>query len=149
MARFIASFTGFALVSALAVACDKPGVTEQQKGQTEMQMQNAQASAEKEIAGARADFEKAREDYLHDKRTDLVDLDEKIARLDSEQKTATGKLKTDIAAHMPTVHAQREAFGRHLQTLGATSPATWDAAKSDVDKEWDALKNAVDDVPSR
>jgi hypothetical protein len=169
MARSIASFIGISLLCALPAACDKtgvteeqkPGVTEQQKenqasnqvaqakGQFEQQMENAQASAEKEIAGARADFERAREDYLHDKRTALADLDEKIARLDAEEKTATGKLKADIALHMPAIRAQRAAFGRRLQTLGTTLPATWDTAKADADKAWDALKTAVDDVPSR
>jgi hypothetical protein len=161
MARSIASFISIALLCALPAACDKPGVTEQQKenqatnqaaqakGQMEQQMENAQANAEKEIAGARANFEKAREDYLHDKRLDVTSLDEKIARFEAEEKTATGKLKADIASRLPAIRTQRAAFGRRLQALAATSASAWDAAKAEADKEWNTLKTAVDDVPSK
>ena len=161
MARSVASLTGVALLCALAVACDKPGVTEQQKenraidqnaqaqGQTEQQFQNAQANAEKQVAAARVDFEKAREDYLHDKRTDLADLDEKIANMDANEKTATGKKKAQLDAQLPGIRAQRDAFARHMQSLSVTPPSAWDESKANLDKEWDALKNAVDNPPSR
>jgi hypothetical protein len=161
MARSVASLTGVALLCALAAACDKPGVTEQQKenratdqnvqtqGQAEQQFQNAQANAEKQIAAARVEFEKTREDYLHDKRTDLADLDEKIANMDATEKTATGKKKAQLDAQLPQIRAQRDAFARHMQSLSVTPPSAWDESKANLDKEWGALKNAVDNTPSR
>ncbi len=161
MARSVASFTRITLLCALAAACDKPGVAEQQKenrasdqtaqtnNQTEVQIENAQSKAEKQIAAARADFDKTREDYLHDKRTDLADLDERIANMDADAKTAKGKKKADLDARLPQIRAQRDAYARHMQSLSVTPPSAWDDAKANLDKEWDALKNAVDNSPSR
>jgi hypothetical protein len=156
----ILSFTLTALLSASLGGCDKPGVTEQQKetraneeaknakSEAAQQAQAAQAAAEKDIAGARADFEKAREDYLRARRLDLAELDKRIADLElntkTNAKTATGKIRTDLEAPLPTIHAQRDAFARHMRDLDTAAAATWDGAKASLDKEWDALKSAVD-----
>src|SRR5579862_2596158 len=95
----------FALAAALmtSIACDKPGVEEQQKEQKAAQdnaeQQNraaresasAQADMNQKVAAAQTDFEKAREDYRHTKMNDLADLDAKVAKLEAKEKTATGK----------------------------------------------------------
>jgi len=155
MNRHIASLgLAVALCSPL-FACDKPGATEQQREdkasqQAEQARQeanqnaaSAQANADKDIAAARTDFEKAREDYRHERYTDLADVDRKIADLDAQARTATGKVKADLDSHMPSVHAQRDAFARDMQSLDRSSGATWDSEKANLDKEWDDLKSAV------
>jgi hypothetical protein len=148
----------FALAAALmaATACDKPGVTEQQKEQKAAQdnadqqeraareSASAQADMNQKIASAHADFENSREDYRHSRQTDLDDIDAKIAKLEAKEATATGKAKTDLDAKLPSIRAQRASFGSDFRTLQSTSSVTWDNAKARVDKEWEALKAAVD-----
>jgi flagellar motility protein MotE (MotC chaperone) len=158
MTRHIAPSFAIALLSVSVVACDKPGVTEQQKetkateqaanaaNEAERQAQSAQAAAERDIAKARADFDKAREDYLHGRRLDLDDLDKRIADLEAKVKTATGKTKAEYDARLPAVRAQRDAFARHMQGLASSTAATWDQAKANLDKEWDTLKTAVENA---
>ena len=158
MSRHIASLSAMALLSGLYLACDKPGVAEQQqeskaseqaakaKNEAEQQAQSAQAKAERDIAKARADFDKSREDYLHGRRLDLDDLDKKVAELEAKAKTATGKNRADYDARLAAIRAQRDAFARHMQAVGSATADTWDAAKANLDKEWEALKKAVDDA---
>jgi hypothetical protein len=158
MTRHIASLSTIALLSGLFIACDKPGVAEQQqeskaseqaskaKNEAEQQAQTAQAKAERDIAKARADFDKSREDYLHGRRLDLDDFDKRLAELEAKAKTGTSKAKADIDARLPAIRAQRDAFVRHMQALGNTTADTWDSAKANLDKEWDAMKKALDDA---
>jgi hypothetical protein len=154
MIRHIAPLTLIALFS--FVACDKPGATEQQKedkaseraanarSEAEQQAQSAQAVAAKDIAAARAEFEKNREDYRHSRRVDLADLDKKIVDLEADTRTATGKEKANLEVRLPAIRAKRDAFVRDMQALDNAMAATWDAAKANLDQEWDALKTAVD-----
>jgi Na+-translocating ferredoxin:NAD+ oxidoreductase RnfG subunit len=156
MRRHIVPFTVIALLSASLLACDKPGATEQQKedkaneqaanARTEAMKnsQTAQASAEKDIAAAQAQFEKSREDYRHTRRVDLADLDKKVVDLEAEQRTATGKTKANLAANVPAIRVQRDAYVRDLQALDTAAPATWDSARANLDKKWETLKEAVD-----
>jgi septal ring factor EnvC (AmiA/AmiB activator) len=156
MIRHIAQTFGFSLLAATLFACDKPGATEQQKedkaneqaakAQNEalQNAQGAQANAQKDITKAQSDFEKAREDYRHTRRADLLDLDKKIADLEADAKTGSDKVKSDLAARLPVIRAQRDTFARNMQALDMTAPGMWDGAKSNLDKEWDALKAAVD-----
>ena len=139
-------------------ACDKPGATEQQREdkateqanearqEANQNVANAQASADKDITAARTDFDKTREDYRHARYTDLSDLDRKIADLDVQARTATGNVKANLDAHMPSIHAARDAFARNMQSLDRATGATWDSAKANVDKEWDDLKTQVDNA---
>lgn len=158
MNRHIASLgLAVALCSPL-FACDKPGATEQQREDKATQqadqarqeanqnVANAQANADKDIAAARTDFEKTREDYRHARYTDLSDLDRKVADLDAQARTETGKVKADLDSHLPSIHAQRDAFARNMQSLDRATGATWDSAKANLDKEWDDLKTAVDNA---
>jgi hypothetical protein len=156
MSHHVASFTLFALLSASAFACDKPGVTEQQRetkaneqaansrNEAERQAQGSQATAERDIAAARADFEKARADYMHGRQRDLIDVDKKIVDLDTNARPKTGKTKAELDTRLPSIHAQRDAFARHMQALDTATPSTWDADRANLDKEWDSLKTAVD-----
>jgi hypothetical protein len=156
MIRHIAPWTFVALLSASLFACDKPGATEQQKedkaveratnarNEAEQQAQGAQAAAAKDVAAARAEFEKKREDYRHTRRSDLADLDKKIADLEADARTATGKTKSDLQTRLPAIRAQRDAFVRDLESLDSVTPTSWDGATANLDKEWDALKAAVD-----
>ena len=154
MIRYAGMFAVAATLIATA-ACDKPGVTEQQKEQSATQdnaeQQNraaresasAQADMNDKVNSARADFEKTREDYRHEKTTDLEALDAKIDALENKERTATGKAKADLDAKLPAIRAQRASFGADFRGLQATTAATWDDAKVRVDKEWDDLKSAV------
>ena len=156
MRRHAIPFALVALLSASLFACDKPGATEQQKedkaneqaanarNEAMQKAESAQASAQKDIAAAQVQFEKSREDYRHSRRIDLADVDKKVVDLETEQRTATGKTKANLAANVPAIRAQRDAYVRDRQALDAAAPATWDSAKANLDKEWDALKEAVD-----
>jgi hypothetical protein len=154
MNRFAGTFALAAAFMTLA-ACDQPGVTEQQKvqkaAQTNADQQDraaresasAQADMNQKVASAQADFEHVREDYRHSKQTDLDDLDAKIAKLEATDSAATGKAKADLDARLPQVRAQRAAFGADFRALQSATAVSWDDAKARVEKEWDALKSAV------
>jgi chromosome segregation ATPase len=143
-----------ALIS--VAACDKPGVTEQQKEQKASQdnaeqqehaareLASAQADMNQKVASARSDFEQARENYRHSRQTDLDEIDAKIAKLEAKATTATGKAKADLDAELPKIRAQRAALGTDFRALQGTISSAWDDAKARVDKEWDSLKSAVD-----
>jgi hypothetical protein len=158
MRHRIAPITLIALLTLFSFACDKPGATELQKEtkaseeiknastEAQRQVQGAQVAAEKNVSAARADFETTRENYLHRRRLDLVDLDKKITDIEASAKTATGKAKADIRARLLAIDGQRDEFARHLQTMDATTAATWDGAAASLDQEWEALKKAVDDA---
>jgi hypothetical protein len=152
-------FVSLALVSFLVssgLACDKPGETEQKKeAYAAQQAQSAQvqalqttqaavAQADTKIAEARADFEKTREDYLHGRRQDLLDLDQKIGKLETKSVTATGATRATLDLNLPAIRAKRAAVANDLQQLGTVAPSLWDGAKAGLDKDWQDLKAAVD-----
>jgi hypothetical protein len=152
----MATMTLIALATVFPFACDKPGVAERQKEETaseearkaaqeaQREVQAAQSTAQKTISAARTDFETTRENYLHRRRLDLVDLDSKIFDLEASARTSTGKAKADIHTRLSTIRAQRDAFVRHLQDLETATATTWDGAAAGLDKEWEALKKAVE-----
>ncbi len=158
MKRSIASFAVIALLSSSAVACDKPGEAEQKKevsandqaaqsrAEADRTVQNAQAEAAKTVAAARADFEKSREDYRHGRQQDLADVSKKIADLEAKQSTAAGKERALLDSNLPMLRSRRDAFMADLQRLDQATPASWDGARASLDKEWDALKAALDQV---
>ncbi len=152
----IGALTVAAVLSASVLACDKSGEREQNaEGRANMQAQEAQnqaartaaaaqAEAEQKIAAARADFEKARADYLQSKQSDLDKLNEKIANLETKDRTSSGKAKAALDTSLPVIRAQRDAFASDLATLRTATPTAWDGLKIRVDNEWEALKSAVD-----
>jgi len=158
MIRYAGTFALAAALMANVVACDKPGVEEQQKEQKAAQdnadQQNraaresasAQADMNQKVATAQADFDKSRESYRHDTQTDLDDIDAKIAKLEANAKTATGKAKADLDAKLPSIRAQRASFGADFRSIQMATATTWDDQKARLEKEWDALKSAVRDA---
>ena len=131
--------------------CDKPGATEQQgpdkaTQQSNSNAGNAQGTADKEMAGARTEFEKARDDYRRERDTDLSSIDRKISDLDTQARTAAGKVKADLDARMPSIHQERDALVRNMQSIDRTTGATWDSAKAKLDKEWNDLRSSVDNA---
>jgi Flp pilus assembly protein TadB len=153
MIRYAGTFALAALL--MSAACDKPGVTEQQKEQKAAQdnaeqqdraareSASAQADMNSKVASAQADFERTREDYRHSRQTDLDEIDTKIAKLEAADRTETGKAKADLDAKLPQIRAQRAAIGADFRALQVTTATSWDDAKARVDKEWDSLKSAV------
>jgi septal ring factor EnvC (AmiA/AmiB activator) len=147
-----------ALAAALmsVAACDKPGVTEQQKEQKAAQdnaeqqehaareSASARADMNERVASARSDFEQTRENYRHSRQTDLDAIDATIARLEAKATTATGKAKVDLDGKLPQIRAQRAAFGADFRALQGANSLAWDEAKVRVDKQWDSLKSAVE-----
>ena len=158
MIRYVGTFALAAALTSVA-ACEKPGVTEQQKEQkaaqdnAEQQQQiareaaSSQAEMNQRVAGAQSDFERTREDYRHSRQTDLDEIDAKISKLEAKFAMATGKAKTDLDAKLPKIRAQRAAFGADFRALQGTTAPAWDDAKARLDKEWDSLKSAVDSAP--
>lgn len=96
----------------------------------------------------RADFLRKREDYRHDRASDLVDLDEKIGKLEAKEKTATGKTKAEIDVALKDIRAKRAVFKRDFDALGRSTAASWDDTKARLDHEWDDVKSALDKAPS-
>ena len=132
-----------------SVACDKPGhdaekkvENAQEQGSTEIT--NAEVKEDKKVAAADSDFAKAREDYRHDMQTNLDGLDKKLADVDGKAQKATGNARSSLAAKSHSLHAQRDAFARDVDSLESVSAADWDATKERVDREWSALKNGTD-----
>jgi hypothetical protein len=140
----------------MAIACDKPGVAEQQKEQQASQdnaeqqehaareSASAQAAMNQKVASAQADFERTREDYRHSRQTDLDEIDAKIAKIAARAATASGKAKTDLDAKLSQIRSQRAAMGADFRAIQVTTAAGWDDAKARVDREWESLKSAVD-----
>lgn len=103
----------------------------------------AQAQADNKIAEATASFLQRREDYRHSVATDLVTLDEEVAKEVAKADVATGQAKTDLAARLDRVRASREAFSRTYNALESATAETWDDATSRVSAELAALKKMV------
>ncbi len=151
-----ASLSSLASVMGPLCACDQPGMTERQKenqateqaataqNQAAQQAQAAQATADKDRATAQLNFEKAREDYRHTRRQDLTDLDKEIVNIEAKAQKAQGKSRTDLQQALTDIRAQRDAFVRHLQSIDSAAANDWDAAKANLDKEWESLKSRVD-----
>ncbi|HEX3345144.1 MAG TPA: hypothetical protein VHS09_11260, partial [Polyangiaceae bacterium] len=105
-----------AVLAASVAACQKPGQKEENaegvanrqaeevQNEAAQKVAAAQAEADEKIAAARADFDKAREDYRHSKQVDIDNLNQKISDLDAEEKTATGKTKSELDAQLPNIH---------------------------------------------
>jgi predicted small lipoprotein YifL len=158
MNRSIASLAVIALLASSIAACDKPGEAEQKKemsandqaaesrAQGDRNAQAAQSQANQIIAAARADFEKSREDYRHGRQQDLADVNKKVADLEAKQPTATGKQRALLDSNLPILRSRRDSFVADLQRLDQATPASWDGARASLDKEWDALKAALDQV---
>lgn len=121
--------------------------TETTKAQIEAnkKAETEQAEANKKIAKEEASFSKTREDYRSDMQNKLVELDKKIADLDTKEAKATGNTKAKLEQHLPGIHKERQSFEKDFAALQhENDPATWDTSKARLDKEYDALKNAVD-----
>jgi hypothetical protein len=158
MIRRIATIALVTLLTAPLFGCDKPGEKEQNaEGRANMQAQQAQeqatsqaaaaqAQADQKIAAARIDFAKARDDYRWSRQSSLADLNEKLSNLDAKEKTATGQTKANLDQKLPAVRAQRDAFVADLKNLDSATPATWDAAKDGLDREWNALMTNVNQL---
>jgi vacuolar-type H+-ATPase subunit H len=156
MARLIISMTAMTALLASLAACDQPGQTEAQKetkateqatnarNEAQQRADNAQLQADKDIANARADFAKVREDYLHTKRLDLVSLDTTIMNVESKARVATGATKANLDKQISSILTERDVFVHHMMALDTEVAATWDSAKTNLDKEWDALRAQVD-----
>jgi|SRR6516225_4568370 hypothetical protein len=148
--------TLIAFLVASTFACDKPGVTERQGekqanepltqagDETAERTQGAQTPAARDDAGARTDFERNREDYLRARAADLTDLDKKVAALETKEKMAQDRAKSALQADLSAIRAKRDAFVRDLNALGNATAAAWDEAKAKLEREWNALKTAVD-----
>ncbi|HEY3822018.1 MAG TPA: hypothetical protein VGL81_32855 [Polyangiaceae bacterium] len=156
-----------ALLSASAFACQPPadrnqnnqgqgvangqGVTNKQAQEPQTQPANStpadQSEAEKKIASTRADFEKSRDDFLHSKQIDLDNLNQKVADLDANDKTATGKKKADLDAQLPKIHAMRDGYVNDLKNIQYATPQSWDMTKQRLDKEWKTLDDTVKNAP--
>lgn len=144
------------LLIATSLACEKPGATEKQREEQATQQaaqakqeatqhaQAAQVTADKDIASARADFEKTREDYRHTRALDLSDLDKKIADLETKEKTAKDKSKTELEVELAAIRDKREAFLKDMYALNGASAATWDEQRAKTGRDFDALRSAVD-----
>ena len=136
-------------VPLLAFGCNKTGTEAQREAdnaqaQANTKTTSAQVEADKKVADARNSFAKTREDYRHDMQTKLDDLDKKIADLDAKSKKQTGHTKAKLDSELPNIHAQRNAFAKDFDSVENDTATTWDASKARLDKEWTALKDAVD-----
>lgn len=159
MKRILAPLALIAALSAWTSACDKAGATEERqemkandqaalaRSEAEQKAAMARAQADKDIAVAQTDFAKTRESYRHARWMDVADLDKKVAFLQAKEQTATGKTRLELDSVLPAIRARREVFVRDMQTLDAATGSTWDAAKANLDKEWDGLKATVDGAP--
>jgi len=104
---------------------------------------SAQAEADKKIAEAQASFMTLREDYRHTVTTDLVDIDQKVAKLHAKELTMAGQGKVDFDQRLAQIQTSRDAFAADYQSLEGASARTWDDTKSRIDKELTALKSLV------
>lgn len=148
------------VVLPLTFACDKSGaaaqadvnkVQEQEnkdlaKGADEARVKAlaTQAEADKKIGAVQADFARLREDYRHEMQGDLDSLNKSVTELEAKDKTATGKVKADLDAVLPSLEVRRDTFMDDLRAIESANVLTWDSTKARLDKEWSELKLAAD-----
>lgn len=148
--------------SLVALGCDRSGTDAQEKAnkaqaeankeigeaqnESTTKITNAQVEADRKIAEARHDYAQSKEDFRHDMQSKLDDLDKKMVKLETKAKTATGKTKADLDAHLPTLRAHRDAFIADYKSIDTATATTWDATKARLEKEWSALKNEADKI---
>ncbi len=153
--------TSMALILTLAVTagCDKAADDQQRANAAQAEADkkiadlnreavtnttSAQLEADKKIAAASSDFAKRREDYRHKIQTDLVELDNKIDRLEAKSKAATGKVKSDLDMSLTQIRTRRAAFTADMAGIETATAVQWDATKDRMDKVWTDLKSLVE-----
>jgi hypothetical protein len=104
---------------------------------------NAQAQADKKVAEATASFLQRKEDYRHSVTTELVTLDEEVAKQVAKANVASGQTKEDLLAKIDRIRTARDAFGTDYNSLQSATAETWDDATSRVNTELAALKKMV------
>ncbi|WP_394841450.1 hypothetical protein LZC95_30800 [Pendulispora brunnea] len=147
-----------------AVACERTGREEQEKvtsaqreadkksneavKESTTKITSAQAEVDKKTAEANANFVKTREDYRTKLSSKVEDIDKTIQKLDTKQRTATGKTKAELDAALPDIHSKRDALRRDMTQIDMVTMANWDGTKNQLDTDMDALKAALDKAPS-
>lgn len=149
------------LLSTLALGCEraadehKDAVEEQREANQEIAEANqeardkavsAQAEADKKIADAQENFTKMRENFRHETTTKLAELDKEIAELEAKSPTLSGKEKSDLDQNLTSIRTQREQFGKDFQSIEAAGATTWDATKERLQKQLNALEDAIDNA---
>jgi leucyl aminopeptidase (aminopeptidase T) len=102
-----------------------------------------QREADQKIAEAQATFSKLREDYRHTVASNLVNLDEDIAKLSSKAKDKRLSVRTATEKRLTEIREKRTEFQQEFSSLEAAGAKEWDAARAALEKEWDNLKALV------
>jgi hypothetical protein len=146
--------TTFATIP-LAAGCEKTGADTQQEanearqranreiGQANAQANEAQRLANEKIASAQAEFVALRDAYRNKVLEQLDALDQRITKLDVKA-AGSPKAKVDLQSSLASIHDQRAQLSRDLRAIDATTPATFDVTKAQLDRELADLKAAID-----
>lgn len=84
---------------------------------------------------------KMRADYRRRVEATLTELDVRIAQLKAQSRTAQNKDETD--ALLAAIQLKRAGLRLDLDELDHTAQAQWDAARAELDKQWDDLEKLV------
>jgi hypothetical protein len=128
---------------AQAVAADKLTAATVEANQ---KIAAAQTEADKKVAEAQASFQRLRENYRHDLMLTLASLDERISNLNASERTTSGQARSELDAKLARVRATRDRVTVDYQTLEAASAATWDVARTELDKDVNALSAEVNEL---
>jgi hypothetical protein len=123
--------------------------TDQAQREAKEQSARARANAQQEQQSANDSLEKARAEYRDKTRSELGDVDAKIADLEARQSKATGKARTDVVAALDDLRQKRELLRIDLQRIDTTTAAAWDQLKSKVDADVEAVKKARKAAPEK
>lgn len=121
--------------------------TAEAENTAQTEVTSAQMEADKKIAKASGDFEKNRSEYRDDFNKGVADLDKRIAKIESNAKTATGKTKSEIDAALPNIREKQKALHQDMGMIDSATLQTWDATKNKIDTDKQALSDAIDKVP--
>jgi hypothetical protein len=112
--------------------------------QAEQKAKEEELEADQKAAAAKEAFMKLREDYRHEQKTNLSELDRKVARLQVKAKKAAGKARVELYRKIKRIHIRREAFASDCKLLDTEVALTWHDTKARTDKDWSKLKALVD-----
>jgi hypothetical protein len=142
----IATLTLASLLSLPLAACDRVRDERRAEGVANMQARQTQTEPDPRVAVAWVDFEAECDAYRGSRESGMAALDGRISDLDERAKTATGPDKLDLDQKLRTIRSQRDAFVFDMRNVDSATPVTWEATRTELDREWSALERSVNQL---
>jgi hypothetical protein len=135
-----------AIASALG-ACGRSAAQEHEKPVSTTSITSAELEAQKEAAEAILDWRTSREEYRRNLTLGVQSMDRTILHLERRAKVAERRNRAVFDATLPRIRARRADLQRDLPLLDLATQSTWEATRTRLDRDWDALMSAMNRAP--